>query len=83
MTLDTHGADVRLLDSEGTDVTDNVPGNGTCVAEIHLIGDNGVVRQTFERNKWGTFFQVFQPNKWQLKREQLANEAAEQETVMA
>jgi hypothetical protein len=78
VTLDTEGADVQLLDNDGRDVTDAVPGNGTCVATIQLVTPDGAVRESFARNQWGTFFQVYQPNKWQPN-----DPSAPRETIMA
>lgn len=83
MTLDTKGADVRLLDEHGADATDNVPGDGSCVSEVQLVDNAGNVIERFSRNEWGTFFQVYQPNKWQAKRLQLQPSVVSKETLMA
>lgn len=72
VTLDTEGLRVVLRDADGTDVTAAVPGDGSCVAAVQLVEAGGAVRRSFARNAWGSFFTVFQPNKWQLKRRQLA-----------
>lgn len=74
---------MRLLDDAGEDVTEDVPYTGACVSCIQLVDPaSGEVRQEFPRNQWGTFFQVFQPNKWKLKRGQLAAGTAARESVM-
>lgn len=76
-------AEVVLLDESMTDITDDVPGSGTAVAHILLVDPaSGEERQKFARNEWGTFFQVFQPNRWHQKRRQLAQGTAARETVM-
>jgi hypothetical protein len=82
VTLNTGGARVVLRDGTGADVTDSVPGNGDSVCAIQLIDQDGNVEEEFGRNKWGTFFSVFQPNKWELKRAQLADSVAPKETLM-
>lgn len=71
-----------LRDGTGADVTDAIPGNGDCIAAIQLVDQDGNVKEEFGRNEWGTFFSVFQPNKWKLKRVQLENAAAPKETFM-
>lgn len=74
---------MRLLDNAGQDVTSEVPYTGACVSCIQLVDPSSrEVQQEFPRNEWGTFFQVFQPNKWKLKRAQLAAGTAARETVM-
>lgn len=83
MTLDVAGAEVRLLDDAGHDVTQDVQGSGACVSCVQLVDPgSGEVLRDFPRNEWGTFFQVFQPNKWKLKRRQLAQGTAARESVM-
>jgi hypothetical protein len=52
------------------------------VAQIELVDDAGRVLESHPRNKWGSFFSVYQPNKWQLKRAALAASTGERETVM-
>lgn len=74
---------MRLLDESGQDVTSDVPGSGACVACVQLVDTkSGEVRQEFPRNQWGSFFHVFQPNKWKLKRAQLSKGTAARESVM-
>lgn len=82
MTLDTQDATIALRDAQGMDVTGEASGDGSCVERIEVVDAGGVVRETYKRNEWGSFFQVFQPNKWRLKRQQLAAEQAPQETLM-
>lgn len=71
-----------LRDSKGSDVTDAVPGNGEAVAVVQLASADGAVIEEFPRNQWGGFFQVFQPNKWQIKRRELESGQAAKETIM-
>lgn len=80
--MDTGAADVRLLDGVGADITAAIPGSGSgeCVATVQLVSTSGEVLDSFDRNEWGTFFRVYQPNKWRAKRDAAA---AERETIMA
>ena len=83
VTLDTSGTTVQLLDGSGADVTDGIEADGTNVAKIQLVDKASTVVQSFARNKWGTFFKVYQPNKWQKNRGLTAEESMERETIMA
>jgi hypothetical protein len=68
VTLDVGGADVVLRDWRGADITAAVPGSGTEVARIELWDRSQArVVRAYGRNDAGSFYQVFQPNKWRQK----------------
>jgi hypothetical protein len=82
VSLDVQGTRLVIRDKGGQDITGSIPGDGSNVGSIDLVSADGALHKRFERNKWGSFFQVFQPNKWQLKRRQLATGMAGKETLM-
>lgn len=62
---------VRLLDQHGTVLVsceDDSPDDGKNATVVELISGSGEV-QHFTRNEDGGFSQIFQHNKWRLKRE--------------
>ena len=74
---------IVLRDGEGQDVTNDTPGDGSCVSVVEVVSADGQVLQTFPRNSWGAFFHVYQPSgRWQAKRQALLAGNSERETIM-
>jgi len=58
------GWEVRLVDARG-EVVDS--GDGSAAVAVQLTRESTREVQRYERNEAGTFYRVFQPNKWQMQ----------------
>lgn len=70
------GAEVRLVDAAGGAV-DGVATDGAAAVAVELVDPVvGAVVARAERNAAGTFYQIFQANKWVARKKKEAEEAA-------
>uniref|UniRef100_A0A061QWZ0 Calcineurin-like phosphoesterase n=1 Tax=Tetraselmis sp. GSL018 TaxID=582737 RepID=A0A061QWZ0_9CHLO len=75
--LDTAGRQVRMVDEQGNKVSDE---GAAAATAVELIDEGSGETERITRNHQGTFFQIFQPNKWRLRK---AKQAAVMATAMA
>lgn len=68
------GEEVVLLDRAGAPIVaqGTNDGDGEAVAAVELRDQSGRVTQRVDRNQEGGFFQVFQQNKWRLRKQREA-----------
>eukprot|EP00890_Picochlorum_soloecismus_P006210 jgi/Picsp_1/6590/NSC_03933-R1_protein len=63
---------VRLVDADGQEV-DTVNTDGSAAVRVEMVDrDAGEVVEAVERNAEGKFYQIFQPNKWVIRKQKEA-----------
>ncbi len=62
---------VRLVDSQGCEIDTATDGSAAVAVEL-VDRASGDVTERVVRNEHGRFFRIFQPNKWQLAKAQMA-----------
>ena len=73
------GGRVRLVDSAGSEI-DAINTSGAAAVAVEVVdSDTGEVVRRAERNPTGSFYQIFQPNKWVIRKEK---EHAEKEGAL-
>lgn len=65
---------VRLVDERGREV-DAINTDGSAAVAVEVLDSSGEIVRRAERNSHGTFFQIFQPNKWVLRKQKESAEA--------
>lgn len=73
------GQTVSLVDAHGAPPTLE---DGSDAVAVQLTDANKQQSTRLERNEHGTFYRVFQPNKWRLKKQAEAAAAAEAAVVV-
>lgn len=67
------GTNMRLVDGQGREV-DAINTDGSVAVAVELTHPQTGEVQRIERNMYGTFFTIFQPNKWVMKKQQQKEE---------
>lgn len=67
--LDTAQRTLRIVDSDGKEVPDE---DASAAAALELVDTVSSEVERIERNERGSFFRIFQPNKWRMKKEKEA-----------
>ena len=67
---------IRLVDANGDEI-DAVNTDGSAAVAVEMVDrDAGAVVERVEKNNEGRFFQIFQPNKWRLRKQKEAEAKA-------